>query len=130
MAKQTKEEKKREKQLNTLVNNWRVVKREAVAKDLEEKSLRAEIALLTSELKVVVGSEVLNFKTGTNHAVPKAGVTAIKRDMDTELFEELFGATYKMKPTVYATLKGKDKKLVDKYLTIKDTPLTCTIKDV
>jgi len=128
---------KTEKQIQQLTNKWRKAKSKLQRVQAKEQDLRLQLNAILTKLgndKMIIQleetQEKVTFTRNKNYSIPKASIPDIKTRIPETTFNEAFTTSYKLKPAVYNSLSGKCKQAITDHLTIKDSPLSITIKEL
>ncbi len=145
MTKSTSTKNTPEQQLQKLTAKYFKAKAKLQQASAKEASLRMDIQAIlvkqgadsskvtldhnTNKLNTV-NDVAVTFTRRKNYSIPKAAITDIRDNIKKKVFDDVFTTSYKLKPTVYEKLTGACREKIMEHLTIKDSPLSATIKEV
>ncbi len=121
--------------INKLTKKWLKTKSKLQKVQAKERHLRLQLDEQLSmsnldNLKLNSPEQKISLTRKKNYSIPAAAMVDIKANIPAQVFTNLFTTSYRIKPAVYNELSGNCKNIVKGHLTIKDAPLSITVKEV
>lgn len=119
----------------TVEEKWLKAKKQLQKATAKEWNLRQQVETQMIKAKedkhiYLVGDENITFTRRKNYSIPKAAIVDIQTRIPKDVFNSAFTTSYKLKAAVYDNLSGDCKKAITDHLTIKDSPLSVSIKEI
>lgn len=116
-----------------LIKVWRKHKAKLDrVQDLERQARKAMGDALvpsdTKSKKLTFGDYFVAIQRKIGYSVPSKSIKKLKKKLSPECFEELFYVNYSIREGAYNSLGERDKKIVDKLITVREAPYQVAVK--